>query len=561
MRAAVLLVALVFVPQIASAQPPVPERPGMPPSRDVNRPPATGTSRIRGRIVAADTGQPLRRVLVRIFAPELRENRSTSTDGQGRYEFADLPAGRYTISASKGGFVNLAYGQRRPLEAGKPLQLGENQTADRIDLALPRGSVITGRVVDEYGEPVANAMVQAMQFRYVSGQKRPMTLSSPGTTPDNGEFRLWGLSPGEYVLSATLRDGSAGFSGAVDDGRIGFAPTYYPGTASIGEAQLVRLGVGETLTDLTIPLVLTRTARITGSAVGGDGRPLASGFVTLIPKDVQGGMMFNTAGAQLRPDGTFTISNVGPGTYIVRANAPRTGGGFDDPVVSQVDITVNGDDIDGLRLAPLAMVTLRGRVVIDAASAGRLHANQFRVMIRPRRQEDMMAMAMSPPAPVREDATFEMKALPAGPSPSWLMKSVRVGGVDVTDTGVEFRSGDNIDDVEVELTAQVPSLSGTVTTSTGSAASDYTVIAFPQDPTTWSTQIPGRIGVTRPDQQARFELRSLRPGEYYVVAVESVEQGQWTDPGYLETLRGRATALTLGEAETKALTLKLIEER
>ena len=148
-----------------------------------------------------------------------------------------------------------------------------------------------------------------------------------------------------------------------------------------------------------------------------------------------------------------------------------------------------------------------------------------------------MIMAMNPPTPVREDATFEVKALPGslfvqlvpiGSIPSWLMTAVRVRGLDVTDTGVEFRSGEDIDDIEIELTAQVPTVSGTVTTSKGTAATDYTVIAFPQDPATWSTQVPGRTGVTRPDQQGRFELRSLRPGVYYMVAVESVEQGQWT---------------------------------
>ncbi len=572
MRPLIALLALVLVPIAVTAQPqlqpPGPGRAGMPPPRDTSRPAATGTSRIRGRIVAADTGQPLRRAVVRVFAPELRENRSTSTDERGVYEFTALPAGRYTVSASKGGYVGLNYGQRRPLESGKPLQIGENETAERIDVRLPRGGIITGRIVDEYGEPVANAMVQALQSRYMNGQKRPMNVSSPAMTPDNGEFRLWGLGPGEYVLSATLRDPMA-MSGSVDDGRIGYAPTYYPGTANIAEAQQVTVSVGSTITDVTIALALTRTARVSGVAVDADGRPLAFGFVNLIQKDTQGAMMMGAGGAQVRPDGTFTISNVVPGNYIARAMSPPRNAGMIASSVSQADVTVSGGDIEGLRLSPVELVTVRGRVIVNPASTETLQPNQFRVTARPKSPAEAM-MGMGPPEAVKEDSTFELKMLPGiqfvqllpfASATNWQMKAIRVGGLDVTDTGIDARSGEAIDDLEIEVTGQVPVVSGTVTTSKGTAATDYTVIAFAQDPTVWAAQAPGRIGTTRPDQQGGFEIKSLRPGSYFIVAVEYVEQGQWTDPDYLETLRPQATQLTLGEADTKRLTLKLLADR
>jgi len=90
------------------------------PFRD-NTPAPKGTAKIIGRIVSADSGNPIRRAQVRVSAPDARTNRMVTTDNQGRYEVGDLPAARYRVTISKAGYVTLEYGQARPFEAGKPL--------------------------------------------------------------------------------------------------------------------------------------------------------------------------------------------------------------------------------------------------------------------------------------------------------------------------------------------------------------------------------------------------------------------------------------------------------
>src|SRR5580700_10412615 len=85
---------------------------------------AAATATLRGRVVAAASGQPLRRALVRIMATEgaaVPLLRSTTTDGSGRYEFTELPGGRYIVMATKGGYVQLSYGKTRSSEPGKPV--------------------------------------------------------------------------------------------------------------------------------------------------------------------------------------------------------------------------------------------------------------------------------------------------------------------------------------------------------------------------------------------------------------------------------------------------------
>lgn len=130
------------------------------PARDTPPTPRAGSGAIRGRVVRADTGEPLRRVQVRVDEWSTADQSgpaATMTDAEGRYELAQLPAGRYQLKATRGGYVEVAYGQRRPFERGRPLDLREGAVLQNIDFALPPGAVVTGRVVDETGEPRCGA--------------------------------------------------------------------------------------------------------------------------------------------------------------------------------------------------------------------------------------------------------------------------------------------------------------------------------------------------------------------------------------------------------------------
>src|SRR5207245_11041475 len=103
---------------------------------------AAGLAPVRVHVVASETGQPLRKAQVRIFSPELRENRLASTDSDGKYEFKEFQAGWYSVSASKGSDVSLQFGQQRPFEPGKPIEILARQTVEKVDFALPKGGII-----------------------------------------------------------------------------------------------------------------------------------------------------------------------------------------------------------------------------------------------------------------------------------------------------------------------------------------------------------------------------------------------------------------------------------
>lgn len=122
------------------------------PARD--NPSAKGTGSIKGRVVAAESGRPVRRVQISLTAAELGEAESMSTTAEGFFEFKDLPAGRYTIAAARAGFVRLQYGQRHPGEPGRPVQLADGQRVENLDFSLPRAGWISGRITDELGDPL-----------------------------------------------------------------------------------------------------------------------------------------------------------------------------------------------------------------------------------------------------------------------------------------------------------------------------------------------------------------------------------------------------------------------
>ncbi len=550
--------------------------PGQPPGRPMrpprdNQPPRTGTSTIRGQVLAAEDGQPLRRAVVRLMAAELREPRVASTDGDGRYELRDLPSGRYNLSAAKGSFVQLSYGQTRPFEPGRPVEVGDNQIVDKIDFRLPRGGVITGRVLDEFGEPISDVQVSPVRYQFMPGGRRPMPAGRVSSTNDIGEFRIFGLPPGQYFVSASTRGGFMGGGGGIaisldnSDGRAGYAPTYYPGTTDPSAAQAIDVTAGQTVSNITLTLVPTRSARITGTVVDSQGRPIRTGMVMAMPRSVAGmAMSGGPSVGQIGPDGSFAISNVVPGDYVLRSNP-----GMPDPSnvaeVTMAAVTVAGADIDGIVLAPVAMGTITGRVILDGPISTPLDPTTVRLMATPL-DPDMMSFSIAGmPPQLKDDFSFEVKAAPGRtviramppPASDWVLKSIKVRGEDVTDSGVEMGAGQNIEGVEVELTNRPSTVSGRVTNAKGDAVKDYSVLLFSQDKERWALSGGRHVALGRPDQDGTYRARSLPPGSYYAVALDYVDQTAWRDPDFLDSIRASATAFTLRDAEAKVLDLKM----
>ena len=557
------------------------------------RPPRTGTAHIRGRVIAADSAAGLRRAQVRISGAEVG-SRLALTDQTGHFAFEGLPAGRVILSASKPGFVSIQYGQTRPFESGTPIELADGQLLDRADITLPRGSVIAGRVLDEFGDPVADAMVTGMRSVWANGRRRLQPFRAPALTNDLGQFRLYGLTPGDYYVSATVRDAvamemsMASMSGAASPPpgsqppASGYAPTYFPGTPVAAEAQKVTVAVGQEAQGIDFALAPVRLTRISGTAITSQGKPADGSMVTVVPRGDVGFFGMMGGNARTGSNGAFTLAGLPPGDYILqvigvqimtagggnsmitaRIGGPGGPDGPDGPEMesASVPITVGAEDVSNLVIVTSKGTTATGQVIFEGG-AKPPGGGGLRVAAMPAVPE-VPTFDRGALAPVKTDGTFELRGLsgvrlvrPSGFPPGWMLKSVQVNGADITDTGMEFKGGD-VTGLEVVLTPKATEVSGTVAGPSGRPLKDDTVVLFSDDPQRWLYPATRFVVGTRPNQEGRFEVKALPAGTYYAAAVDYLPQGEWGDPEVLDRLKRIASTFTLDEGETRTLALTL----
>ena len=571
------------------------------PARDTPAQPSAPapSGKISGRVVAADTGRPIKRARVSLNAAELPGGRGMLTDDSGIYEITDLPAGRYTLNVSKSGFVSLSYGQRRPLQAGTPLQLLDGQQLKSVDFSLPRGGVISGRILDEDGEAVPGATVRVMRYQYLQGDRR-LTQVGTAQTDDRGQYRVWGLMPGDYYVNALTRipvfggqmgpggrggpGGPAGRAGGAGGGgrgaamaalaggnapqllagggddqeQMNYAPTYYPGVTAVEQARPIALGVSQEALEISFNMQLVRTSRLSGHVTNPDGTATTAGNVNLMPDGSgRGGQIGQNYGGRVQWDGAFSIANVPPGRYVLRARSADS----ETPQFAMQPITLDGSDIDGLAVMLSAGATLTGTVIFTPGQSAVPDATQVRITAP---STDLSSFGPQPNARVDKDGRFTLSGVPAGTHlvrsngnlRGWTLKSVTVAGRDVTDTPIDVRSGQTLSNVTIAFTDKINEISGTITTTTGVPMPDYTVLAFPTDQSLWRPQAR-QIATTRPDQTGKYRLRGLPPGEYYVTTVDPAEQGEWFEPAYLDEHRPGASRLTLGDGDVKTQDFKV----
>ena len=572
-----LLVAGLF-----AGQPPQPAAPQLPPrdTRAAEVRPAAGRAVLRGQILAADSGQPLSRatIIADGHVKDGRHRAAISTNGEGRYELAGLPAGQYNIIVRRAGYLDLGYGQRVPRERAAMLDVADGAVIN-LDFRLPRMSVVSGRITDELGEPIANAVVNVIEPERLSA--RQPARSAP--TDADGQYRVAGLGPGQYVVFAqsneTWRSPEPG-----DTANIGYARTYFPGAFSSSGATPVTLGLGQEVVNLNFSLLASRLATITGTAFDSMGAPLQG--LMLMTEDLT-----SAGGAVLAGDGTFRVTNVRPGRYILR-------GGARSELVT-MPLEINGADVEGVSIRSGPGWSLSGRVIVDPAARTSLELTRVTIqtdietqsitgaftsplpgvfqpagvgarLIQPTIREGVFVVgpATGPgaPASARPDPEGRFRVTPIfGPSligvslpPGWVTSSITAADRDLIGAVLELASGAELPNVDLVVTDRTGAVSGRVVDGANAPVTVGTVIVFSENQARWLPWT-GAVRETQPDAQGAFRIDSLLPGRYAIAAVDYIDNFGWLNREYLRALLTRAERVDVAvDAQVSGISLRIV---
>ena len=508
---------------------------------------------LRGRVVSA-TGGVVAGARVRLMQQATRGGATTLSDRDGRFSFEGLVPGPFLVTASKTGFS----------DEGPSLGRVVTVTATGADtqLTLTPWSSVSGRVLDELGEPVQGASMQLLSLRFQDGARRLVSAGYTRTTDDRGIFRIFGVSPGQYILSASAGDVST-------SELPGYVRTYYPGVAEPSASAFLTIGAGEVKTGADVTLVRQRTVRVSGIVRDAQGRPGLVGSLNLIPSQSVSALAA-PVGARTGDGGAFEFPNVPPGQYVIQAyrgaRNRSTEGEF-----ATLRVSVGDRDVEGIVLQATAGSLLIGRVSFNGSSPNAAPPRSGIDIQAVPSEADLAPLNGRATADIRPDWTFVLSGI-SGPRrlevtrmpPGWAVDQIRVRGIDVTDQPLAFgTAAQSTDDVEVVLTDRVTQILGRVRDRDGRAAVGATAIVFAPTRDRWYAE--SRYMRAAPvGEDGRFRVEGLPPGHYYVAAVASVPaggSGAWRDPSFLESHVAPSTSVTVGQGGRAEVALSVVEPR
>jgi hypothetical protein len=546
---------------------------GAPTARTTEPP---GSAAISGRVIT-ESGQPVNSATLRLSRSGTEHSLRTRTDGQ--FSFAGLRPGDYALEVSAPGFATMRYGQTRAGDPGTLIPLAADERVQGVEVILRRGPIVSGIIVDDHGEAIQGVRVRAVRLEYQAGRMTATRMFAERPTDDRGYYRLVGLLPGTYVVSAIVE---GAIVGRPDASPVAYAPVYYPGVTDLASAIPLDVNA-DVVADVALSLLPGGIIR--GLAMDGQA-PLVSGTARLVETLRSGAMSGAPREATIQPSGRFLIPNVPPGEYVVQiaGDGPGRTGLFGTRIVT---VPATGDAVD-LVVTTSYGTTLTGRFTIDGTVdlPACVTSQGPGAQVQARCGTNWSPGAGFSIAPVALDdrarpvATFAVGGsgfmlsglfghtalnLRQAPGDEWFLKSVTINGVDVTESGFDFGSGataaDTIDGAEIIVSRNGASLSGTVDSS-AAAGRDYFVVVFPPFRDQWTAPHLRRMKLTRSRGDGSFRVGGLPAGDYLVAAVNRLEGsfggGEWQNPAVLEQLAPRAERVTLSDGQSRELSLRLI---
>lgn len=507
---------------------------------------------VAGKVVSAVDGQPLKKATVQLMSQQPKAGVAmrpvaVTTDADGQFMFKDVEDGRYTLSFTRNGYARQTYGERVPGGPGAAITLVPGQEIKDIAVRLSPGAALSGKIVDEDSDPVAAVRVMLMRWGYPRG-KRQLLPAGIGTTDDRGQYRVYGVAAGRYLVSATYTNFALAAVRMAGDSDETYAPTYYPGTNDVSQAMTVTVRAGDDLTGINFRLLPGKAVRVSGKVRLASGEPAKNVMVQMRPR---GEAFVISPNFQMSDEaGNFTFPSILPGAYVLIASgSDQEGREFGraeievgSAAVENVSVQLgDGTDIE-------TEVRFDGVIDVSAVSP--------RLSLFP---DDPLPV---PPASaeIKEPGTVTLKRVLDGdytvrvmplPGDAYLSKA-EFEEKDALAEGVKVHGGGKL---SLTISAAGAHVEGNVVDAKNQPVAGAQVVLVPAESLRSRQDL---YHVSGSDQYGHFVMRGVAPGSYKLFAWEAIDPGAYMDADFLKAYEDQGKKIPLSEGEHASEELKVI---
>jgi hypothetical protein len=531
--------------------------------------PQTGTGVIQGRVLQAGGTQAIDDAAITLTTGtvgggprgqrggppvQAAPPRIAVSDREGNFEFRDLPPGRYTAVAQHKRFSGPSINSPPPSIS---VAVANGQTAQAEIFMTPTG-VVRGRVRDASGQFASNVQVEALVIAYNSGLPF-LQAAITKTSDDRGEYRLFGIPPGDYYIGATPRPPSAIAARAGGDRSV---KTFHPNAFDISRATKITIHGGEDIQNIDIAIQTPPMFKISGTVSTtvpvAAPPPTAQGAFAVIQQNQNATVQLILSSRDLiKPDGgnsggtstsvtgtapgPFEISNVLPGSYDLVA---VFNGNSDAPALARTVVDIRNQDVGGLVMTIREGFVITGSVTFDGAAP---QQGAIRMAFMP--ADALRRVGVAIPANFAPEGSFTIPGAPDGRlrlavaplGPDLYVDDMRQAGVSIFDSGFEIR-GRNPDPIQVLIKSGAGSLEGTVQDASGKLLNSGVVALVPAT----RRENDALYYSTRSDSSGNFNIRGIAPGNYKLFSWDVMPQGAHYNAAFLEKYEERGVPITIG---------------
>ncbi|MGA3188915.1 MAG: carboxypeptidase regulatory-like domain-containing protein [Bryobacteraceae bacterium] len=510
----------------------------------------TGNS-IEGTVLNDRTGQPLQRSHVLLLPAKAGMSAiGVDTDVKGAFVIRDVEAGRYSLSASRDGYLATSICLMGTVRLPQVFSIGAKESITNLTFRLRPFAVVAGRISFEDGEPAMNVRVDAFR-EHRNHLRHGYMLAGGATTNDRGEYRMFGMQPGSYLIAATMLRAGPVDEQSRETQALRYATTFYTNTTKLSEAVPVRLDYGQEIGGIDVSLERVRKVHVHGKVISGvTGQPVTA-TIALQSVDAH-----NTASAAVNVAATFDannrfeLRNVTPGPYIIWAE----GGGDGKALVGSAPLTVAESDVENVELtiegerAGSAVLVVEGGVKIQES---------VHLRFEPRNERGKVVDASETAGvdgfhfALMGNDVYDLFVtnLPN----DFYASAVQVNGVDAMPFGINGMAASAEHPFEVVLSSRGGRVSGRVLGADDMLWSRASVALIPDPP-------KGRVQSYQEgsaDENGLFLMRGVAPGKYILVAWLDDPPCDYYDPDGLASCRATGMSVEVQEAGEQNVELKM----